>query len=271
MRKLMLACAALLVVLVPGPVAASGLRLLASELPPYTYQVPPATVAEFPGPGQGLVHEVVEELARRVGQSAVIEYVPWQEAQALAQTQPDIGILALTRTPEREGRYRWIAKIVTDDLVVVGGQGVDVSSLAMLRDRPVGVLRGSGAEVLLREQGLRRIVPAPEEWLNARRLRDRRIDAWLAPRLMVIHAYKEVGGDPQALAIGAIVRPSEIWFAASKGLPEAQARRWEQAFAAMQADGSYARILRKYENLQVTRIPDDRRREMSGPLWAFPY
>ena len=63
----------------------------------------------------------------------------------------------------------------------------------------------------------------------------------------------------------------EIWFAASKALPDAQAQRWEQAFAAMQADGSYARILRKYDDLRVTRISDDRRRDMSGPLWAFPH
>lgn len=263
--------AAALLALVPAIVAGAGLRLVAAELPPYTYQMPPATVAEFPGPGQGLVHEVVEELARRVGQGAVIEYVPWVEAQRLAQARAGIGILALTRTPEREARYTWIAKIVTDDLVLVGGQGVDVSALDRVRDRPVAVLRGSGAEALLRERGFRRIVAAPEEWLNARRMRDRQVDAWLAPRLMVIHAYKEVGGDPQALAIGAIVRPSEIWFAASKGLPEADVQRWQQAFAAMQADGSYGRILRRYEDLRVERIPDDLRRNMSGPLWTFPH
>lgn len=271
MRKPMLAAAAAVLALLPGIAAGAGLRLLAAELPPYTYQMPPATVAELPGPGQGLVHEVVEELARRVGQGTVIEYVPWVEAQRLAQTRAGIGILALTRTPEREAQYTWVVKIVTDDLVLVGGQGVDVSELGRVRDRPVAVLRGSGAEQLLRERGFQRIVAAPEEWLNARRMRDRQVDAWLAPRLMVIHAYREVGGDPQALAIGAIVRPSEIWLAASKGLAEADVSRWRQAFAAMQADGSYGRILRRYEDLKVERIRDDLRRNLSGPLWTFPY
>ncbi|MFO1415149.1 MAG: transporter substrate-binding domain-containing protein [Burkholderiales bacterium] len=247
------------------------LRLLAAELPPYTFQVPPATVAEVPGPGQGIVHDVVEELARRVGERAAIEYVPWVEAQRLALSGANVGILALTRTPERDAQYRWIAKIVTDDLVLVGRAGADVGTLDAARGRTTGVLRGSGAEVLLLSSGFTRIIPAAEEWVNAQRLRDGKIEAWLAPRLMVLHAYREVGGDPAKLAVSASVRPSEIWFAAGKGMPDAEAQKWQQAFAAMQADGTYARIMARYEKFDVRAVPDDLRRTMSGPLPGFPY
>ena len=177
------------------------LRLITAELPPYTFQVPPATVSEFPGPGQGLVQEVVEEMARRVGHSGTIEYMPWARAQQIAMTEPNVGILSLTRSPEREDKYRWLAKIVTDDLVLVGGQGVDVSSLDKVKSRPTGVLLRSGAEALLREKGFTRVEPAPEEWLNAKKLKERRIDAWLAPRLMVIYAMQEVQGDLGTLYI----------------------------------------------------------------------
>jgi hypothetical protein len=34
--------------------------------------------------------------------------------------------LALTRTPERENQYRLLASIVTDELILVGGQGINV-------------------------------------------------------------------------------------------------------------------------------------------------
>ncbi|MEF8759411.1 MAG: hypothetical protein V5B36_06710 [Candidatus Accumulibacter sp. UW25] len=70
------------------------LRLLAAELPPYTFQVPPVSVGETPGVKQGLVYEVVSEMAKRVGHSGLIEFMPWGEAQRIAQTQPNIGILA---------------------------------------------------------------------------------------------------------------------------------------------------------------------------------
>jgi polar amino acid transport system substrate-binding protein len=218
----------------PAQQRAKELRLLAAELPPYTFQIPPASVGETPGVDQGFVYEVVSEMARRVGHTGLIEFMPWGEAQRIAQTQPNIGILALTRTPEREEHYRWLAKIVTDDLILVGGQGIDVSSLDKVKDRPVGVLSRSGAEALLKERGFTRVRPQPEEWLNARQMQQRRIDAWLAPRLMVIHAMREVGGNLEALNFGEIVRKSEIYLAASKDLPDAEAQKclmswWRQA------------------------------------------
>lgn len=105
--------------------------------------------------------------------------------------------------------------------------------------------------------------------MNARLMQQRRIDAWLAPRLMVIYAYREVGGDPADLGIGAIVRPSEIWLAASKSLPDAEARKWQQAFEAMRADGSYQRILAEYNQLKVEPLADDARRKNYEPVWTY--
>jgi len=143
---------------------AEALRFVTAELPPYTFQVPPATVSEEPGPGQGLVHEAVVEMARHLNTSVAIEYMDWDSAQRLALSQPNIGILSITRTPEREEHYQWCCRIVTDDLILVGGQGVDVSSLEKVKDRPVGVLFHSGAEALVRSLGFSRIQASPEEW-----------------------------------------------------------------------------------------------------------
>ena len=246
---------------------ASELRLLAAELPPYTFQIPPANVSETPGVDYGLVLEVVSEMARRVGHSGRVEFMPWGEAQRIAQTQPNVGILALTRTPEREDRYRWLVNIVTDDLILVGSQGIDVSSLGNARERPVGVLGRSGAEALLKERGFTRIKAQPEEWMNARLIPQRRIDAWLAPRLMVIYAMHEIGGNLEALNFGEIVRRSEIFLAASKDLPDAEAQKWEQAFAAVRADGTYQRIVDEYSRLKIVPSPDDMRRRFGQPVW----
>jgi polar amino acid transport system substrate-binding protein len=247
---------------------AQPLRFVTAELPPYTFQVPPATVSEVPGPGQGLVHEAVIEMAKRLNTSVAIEYMDWDGAQKLALSQPNVGILSITRTPEREEHYLWCCRIVTDDLILVGGQGVDVSSLEKVRDRPIGVLFHSGAEALVRSLGFSRIHAAPEEWLNATQMKDRRVDAWLAPRLMVIHAYKEIGADASTLNFGQIVRPSEIYLAFSKGTPEAEVARWAGALKSIQDDGTLGRILERYSRLKVEPIADDRRRFTRGAiLW----
>jgi polar amino acid transport system substrate-binding protein len=250
-----------------APPRVQPLRLLAAELPPYTFQVPPASVAETPGASHGFVYEVVVEMARRVGHSGVVEFVPWAQAQRIAQTEARIGILALTRSPEREDQYRWAARILVDDLLLVGGPGIDVSDLGKVKDRPIGVLSRSGAEALLRERGFSRVRPQPEEWMNATLMQQRRIDAWLAPRLMIIHAMRETGADLQALNFGQIVRPSEIYLAMSKDIGEAEARLWAQALEAMRADGTWQRIADPYQRLKVLPIPDDLRRRFGQPVW----
>jgi polar amino acid transport system substrate-binding protein len=247
-------------------VAHAELRLLAAELPPYTHQVPPASTAEQPGPGRGVIHALATELARRVGHSGRIEYLPWFRAQEIAQSEPNTGILAITRTPEREPHYRWLLKLLTDDLVLVGAPGVDVSDLSKVRDRPVGVLQRSGAEALLRGLGFTKVSPQPEEWMNAKRMKERRIDAWVAPRLMVGHAVREVRGNLDVLQFGQIVRPSDLYLATSRDLPDAEAQRWQAAFDAMRADGSYARIVKQSLSASVDPIDDEKRRMREEPF-----
>ncbi|MET1082011.1 MAG: transporter substrate-binding domain-containing protein [Burkholderiales bacterium] len=251
-----------------APARAAEMRLVAAELPPYTFQVPSVSVSEFPGPGQGIVYDVVQAMAKRVGHTGSIEFMPWRLAQRTAMTNPNVGILALTRTAEREDKYRWVVKILDDDLILVGGQGADVSSLDKVKNRPTGVLLLSGAQALLTEKGFTRIEPAPEEWINARKLRDRRIDDWLALRQMVIYAYREIGGDPATLNIGEIVRQNQLWFAASKSLSDAEAEKWQKAFVEIRADGTYDRIVAKYNRMKVMPVPDELRRQDYEPIWT---
>jgi polar amino acid transport system substrate-binding protein len=252
-------CLLLCAVAASSLVQAQPLRLLAAELPPYTYQVPSASVSEQPGPGRGVIHDLVTEVARRVGHAGSIEYMPWFRAQEIAQSEPYVGILALTRSPEREDKYRWLLHLLTDDLVLVGSPGVDVSDLARVRDRPVGVLQRSGAEALLKSLDFTRIAAQPEEWMNAKQMKDRMIDAWLAPRLMVVHAVREVRGNLDTLQFGQVVRKSELWLAVSKDLPDSEAKKWEDAWAAMKSDGAIERIIRRNQYPPVDPVDDAKR------------
>ncbi len=246
------------VLLMAPPARADELRLVAAELPPFSYHVPPPTVSEI-GEPRGIVYRAVREMAHRIGHSGDIEFMGWTHAQELAKAGPNIGILALTRSPEREPLYNWMVEIVTDDLVLVGGTGVDVSSLDRVKDRPTGVLRTSGAEALLRDHAFTRIEPASEEWVNAMKLRDRRIDAWLAPRLMVLFSWREIGGDAKLLNIGALVRRPPIYIAASRDVSQAETDRWRSAFAQIRADGTYDRIMVEYRRMKVEPIPEEQR------------
>ena len=68
-------------------------------------------------------------------------------------------------------------------------------------------------------------------------------------------------------ALGEIVRKSEIYLAASKDLPDAEAQKWERAFEAVKADGTYQRIADEYNRLKIVPIPDEMRLRFSQPVW----
>jgi len=102
--------------------------------------------------------------------------------------------------------------------------------------------------------------------MNAKRMKDRRIDAWVAPRAMVIHAMREVRGNLDVVQFGQVVRPSELYLAASKSLPEAVARKWRAAFEAMQADGTMTAIRSRYEQAKADPVEDELRRVRDEPF-----
>jgi polar amino acid transport system substrate-binding protein len=225
---------------------AKELRLLAAELPPYTFQMPPASVAETPGVEQGLVYEVVSEMAKRVGHSGLIEFMPWGEAQRIAQTQPNIGILALTRSPSGRINTAGWQSIVTDDLILVGGAGHRRRPPRQGQGPP-----GRRAQPFWRRsaaQGARlHAHPAAARGV-AERAPDAaaRIDAWLAPRLMVIYAMREVGGNLEALNFGEIVRRARSISPPRKTCPTPRRRNGSKALEAVKADGTYQRIADQY-------------------------
>ena len=83
---------------------------------------------------------------------------------------------------------------------------------------------------------------------------------------MVVHAVREVRGNLDVLQFGQVIRVSKLYLATSKDLPDAQARRWESAWAAMRADGSAERIIRKNQNPRVDAVDDEKRRIQEEPF-----
>ena len=127
-----------------GAAPAEPLRVVAADLPPYA-------VAQG-GASPGLLVELVQELARRLGTPVTVEFYPWQRALAMATVLPRIAVLPVTRTPERETLYRWLVKLHQQNFVFVALRGgADVRDLTALRRQRLVVLRGSPHKRVLQE------------------------------------------------------------------------------------------------------------------------
>jgi polar amino acid transport system substrate-binding protein len=212
------------------------LRLVAGDLAPFA--------AKQSTNGPGALVEVAQEMVRRAtGTSVTLEFFPWKRAIAMVETGPRVATLPLTRTPERESRYRWLARLYWQNFVFVALRGhLDLSDPNRLKDKHISVLRGSPHMHALREAGFRHVIECNTVVECMRMVRAGFVDATYGGEAI----HRAAAGKANDFVYSSTFREGEIWLAGSLDIPENEAQVWQAALASMRSDGSYARILRKY-------------------------
>lgn len=219
---------------------AEDLKFLSVDFPPYTYQTPKG--------GAGAMYDVVVEISKRLGKPAAIEFVPWVRARFEAENKPNIAIMPLARTTDRENQYTWLIHILDDPYVLVTTKNskFDISNFKAAKDLKIGILTGSVADVLLREKGFTNIEPASTDIQNVKKLKLGRIDAWVAPYSCRGRYMAEGGLGEKDLRTGLELTILHEYLGASKSLDPKTIKAWQNEFQAMKKDGSYKAIMKKY-------------------------
>jgi ABC-type amino acid transport substrate-binding protein len=217
---------------------AAPLRIVTSDLPPMSFE----RDARRPG----AMVEIVAELTRRAGVHSPAEFVPWKRALFMASTLPRIAIFPLTRTPERELGFRWLVPLYRERFVFMADKArADVTDLARLKGRRIAILRGSVQMENLARMGYTRLVPTVSVQEGLRFVHEGMADAIYGDEAILGHSLRVVYPGA-AWAASAPLVSTTTWLGGSLDLGDDDAARLQAALKAMQADGSYARILRKY-------------------------
>lgn len=234
----------LLLLLGLAPLSAAELRILTENYPPFNYE-DPAT----PGKPIGLCVAIVEELRRRTGTAAAIEIWPWEEAFALAKERPDTALFSTTRTPAREDHFVWIGPLAHNDWALFArrGAGIALDQLADAAPLRIGTYRDDAVDTWLREQGLAASLHTTiDDRLNARKLREGRIDLWAGGVLQLPFKYQQAGYNPAELEAVLELQRTEIHLAFHPDTADTTLTAWREAFAGMQSDGSLAGLQAEY-------------------------
>jgi polar amino acid transport system substrate-binding protein len=222
---------------------AAPLRISTSDMPPLAIEAAPAA--------PGAVHEIVSELMRRSKMQARIDFVPWQRALFLASRTTRSAIFPLTRSPEREGQFRWLVQLYQGSFVFMSlkGNGFDVHQPTPDKQPRIGVLRGSMMIKMLKDRGYKSIVEASTVDENARMLRRGMVDAVAGERAIYRASLKRLF--EHGYRTSEPIAVTGMWLAGSLDFSEADAAMLQKALKDMIDDGSYARILKKYELASV--------------------
>lgn len=237
--------------ILPGLSAAAEptvLKILADSFPPLQYELPGGAPA-------GYVHAFVQEVVQRAGRSHTLsaqplQFLPLKRALAQAQTEPNVLLLSVARTPERAEAYRWLREIAPYQLWLYRLRTTGappVRTLAELKGRGLrfGVQDQSNFQEWLRAQGVGQppdnsvIDPVRMNALNLRKAQLQRIDFFAHPDVSFAYRVHEAGLRTEdfepVLQIQALSAP--LWLLISKNSEPALVSALQQALDTLIAAG----------------------------------
>lgn len=238
MKRLLL-CLALMCMLLAGA-NAREITVNAGDISPFSFEVNDRPT--------GIAVDILNAAGKTAGVSFRFNFLPWKRAQLETLASADHAIVPLSRTPEREHDYQWIVMLFEYHFVIVTRAGhAAPATLDDVKKLSVGVLRGNPMHTTLPELGFENLRPGNSEEMLARQLRANLIDAWVAAEPVVRDTYQRIGGNLNELHIGPRVgEPMQVYLAASKGFPAADAKLIADEVNRLRASGEINRILDRY-------------------------
>lgn len=220
---------------------AQPLRILTTEVPPLAF------VKD--GKLQGFCVDVVQEIQRRLGQSAIITSLPWARAYAKAQSEPGIVLVCPKRTAEREDMFQWVGPLTSSQtgLYAKAGTQTKLASLDAAKAlSSILVVRASYSYQELSANGFQNLYEVNDAISAVRMLMANRAPAMMLERQQMEAMLAEAGIDRQALSAIFEMQSPTSNLAFSRDVPAPTIRQWRAAFDAMKRDGSLGKFYEKW-------------------------
>lgn len=224
---------------------ALALKLLTEENPPLNYTENKKVT--------GMGTEVLLEMGKRAKVPMEIQVMDWSKAYEAAQDAKETCLYSTARLPNRENVFKWVGPIAVNKwgLFALEGFKPEIKSLKDARPyRVAGVVRDAKTE-FLKQEGVTNIVEEKDDKLNPAKLtlnrkEARKADLWITS---VATARKvAAGAKTPAIKLVHVVRTEDSYLACSTRTNPATLKALASALDGMKKDGSFEKIVKRYEN-----------------------
>ncbi|KQQ87601.1 ABC transporter substrate-binding protein [Massilia sp. Leaf139] len=207
----------------------------------------PSSMEDGEGRVVGISTDKVRAALARVGQPYTIELLPWKRAYAAARERPDACVYSTTRTPEREGLFKWVGPIDSAEWVLMAraNRRFALRTLEDARPYRIGTYHGDARDQYLRSRGFK-VDSAHNELTNPRKLLLGRIDLWAAALRAGSPVLQQNNWDGRIVPV-LVFNRIDVFLACNRAVPDALIARLNGAFAALERDGTMGRIERAYD------------------------
>jgi polar amino acid transport system substrate-binding protein len=204
-------------------------------------------VASHDPMGHGLMGDVALEALKRAGYRVTIKTEPWLRAQKRVREGHNLMLVPLSRTPEREDKYTWVASVLPlARAFFTFDEPVQTFEQARTRYQRIGVSIGTAQEEILRANGFQ------SEQIYSLQLGDHplkllelnRIDAWFTT--VPEGQYHWARSSSRPLMKSPEMATTDLYVACSKSCDADLVQAVRSAAEKMRADGSMAHIIDRY-------------------------
>ncbi len=216
----------------------------------YVAEAPPLTMGNVPA-GHGVVGDVTLAAMARAGYAAQIQMLPWARAQREVSRGKNQLIIPLSRTPERESQYTWIAPVIPLGRAFFSlNKPVADFAEARSRYKTIAVGAGTAQMEILKHNGFNdtQIEPIRLGDVPLRMLELERVDAWFTSVYEGLYDWpgKDASKISARLQMSPVVSTVDLYLACSLVCDEGMVTNLREAVQSLQADGTVKRIERKY-------------------------
>lgn len=243
-------CLALLAQAGLPALAASELRIVTEELPPYNMTQG--------GLVTGMSTEVVQAVLKDVGIPApAIQSMPWARAYDIALNSENVLIYSITRTPQREKLFKWVGVIAPTQWYLFARSGRNLPTLKAVeeaRKHQIATVNEDVGEQYLVAKGFvigRNLQSSNKYEFNYEKLKLGRVDYWIANELNATWLARQAGDDPDRMLVRALPLPDLMQdeglnMAFSLKTPDAVVERFRRSLETLRRNGTYDAIKRKW-------------------------
>lgn len=219
--------------------AAEPLHFIAAPLPPL--------IMERNGQADGVVILAFRELAHRMGVPGEVTFVPQKRALQDTANGSQIGMVGVTRNPERESQYKWVGPLTRDAIVLFTLKKTRPApaALADARAWQVGALAGGATVPVLQSAGFTNVVELKDAETGARMLYGGRLDAWATSRMAGTYIVKQLRLKPSDLDTGPVIRPNNVFIGFSPDVPDATILDWQKVLDDLWSSGTIDRLMQQ--------------------------
>lgn len=238
------------------------LRQAAQAAPPlriYSIDSKPISYMER-GRAAGFTVELAQQIQQRIGRGDAVQMIPWARANTIAMAEPNVLLLSVVRTPERERRLVFVGPVFLAHASIFArkGRGAELRALgdAIYRLRG-GARRGSIFVQRARAFGYNVTDEPVGSDVAARMLMSKRFDLWFDGEELVGPALEKAGYTLDDVDLVRQLSVDDVYFGFSKDTAPATIRAWDEALRGMKRDGSFQKLHQRW--LPQFALPADAR------------